>query len=360
MQRLPELLKDVGFMDASYILLLTVIIAIITTLVMKRVHAVQENSLAMRVLKRMIRPVLCLILVAGASISLSVIDGKHAIVQTIMEIVQHGLMITAIALVIWLVIAILAGIKRHLLFKYDMSKEDNLHARKVHTQINVFYRIIAFFVTIIGLSFILMTFDGVSNIGTSLLASAGVTGIILGFAAQKTLGTVFAGIQIAITQPIRIEDAVVVEGEWGWIEDITFTYVVIRIWDLRRLVVPITYFIEQPFQNWTRNSAEIIGSVELYLDFSVPLEELRAEFERVVRESSLWNRKVQVLQVMDVTEKTQKIRCLMTAKDSPTTWDLRCLVREKLIIWLQTHYPESLPQHRVMYADEAGKIPASS
>jgi len=210
-------------------------------------------------------------------------------------------------------------------------------------------------IVIVAFGTILMTFEAVRKAGTSLLASAGVAGIILGFAAQRSIVTLLAGIQIALTQPIRLEDAVVVEGEWGWIEEINMTYVVIRVWDLRRLVVPINYFIEKPFQNWTRTSSEIIGTVFLYTDYNVPFEELRKELQRIVEATTLWNKKVQVLQVTEAKPENVEIRMLVSAKNSPQAWDLRVHVREKMIEFLQKNYPESLPRTRVILPEESLK-----
>ncbi len=263
--------------------------------------------------------------------------------QTISKYLNRAFII----IITWIVICGMRAFRDKSLRGYDISTADNLYARKRHTQLNVLYRVLVFIVILISISLVLMTFDGVTDIGKSLLASAGVAGIILGFAAQKTIGSVFAGIQIAITQPIRIEDAVVVEGEWGWIEEITLTYIVIRIWDLRRLIVPITYFIETPFQNWTRNEAEIIGTVVINTDYNVPVDEMRKELDRLLESTDLWNGRVKVLQVIDTTESTVTLRALMTGKNSPTTWDLRCFVREGLIKWLGENYPEALPRTRV-------------
>ena len=192
-----------------------------------------------------------------------------------------------------------------------------------------------------------MSFDSIRSIGVSLLTSAGIAGIIIGLAAQKAIATLLAGIQIALTQPIRIEDVVIIEGEWGWIEEITLTYVVVRIWDKRRLVVPTTYFIENTFQNWTRNSSEILGTVFIYTDYEIPFEKLREELTRLLQGSSLWDRKTNVLQVTDATDRSVEIRALMSAKDSPTAWDLRVYVREQLIVFIKENYPESLPKSRV-------------
>ena len=190
-----------------------------------------------------------------------------------------------------------------------------------------------------------------------MIASAGVAGIVVGFAAQKSLGTLLAGIQIALTQPVRIDDVVIVEGEWGRIEEITLTYVVVRIWDLRRLVVPITYFIEKPFQNWTRTSADILGSVFLHVDYGVPVDALRKELTRILEASPNWDRKVNVLQVTDAKERTLELRALASSSDASRSWDLRCEVREKLVAFVQANYPGSLPRLR---ATVDGLVPSGA
>lgn len=261
--------------------------------------------------------------------------------------VKQFITIAIIFCVTWLLIKTINLTRELILRQYDMDEKDNLKARKVYTQFRVLERIIIFAVILIAIAIALMTFEGIRRIGISLFASAGVAGIIIGFAAQKLLGSILAGFQIALTQPIRIEDVVIVENEWGWIEEITLTYVVVRIWDKRRLIVPTTYFIENPFQNWTRVSADILGTVFIYTDYQVPVGELRKEFTRILEESKLWDGKVNVMQVTNATEKTIEIRALMSTVDSPTAWDLRVLVREKLISFLQENYPESLPRMRV-------------
>ena len=207
-------------------------------------------------------------------------------------------------------------------------------------------------VAIIGiftLASMLMVFDSVRQFGASILASAGIAGIVVGFAAQRSIATLLAGFQIALTQPIRLDDVVIVENEWGRIEDITLTYVVVRVWDLRRLVVPITYFIEQPFQNWTRSSADILGTVFLYVDYNVPLDALRAELTRILEASRYWDGKVNVLQVTDAKEHPLEIRALASAADASAAWDLRCEIREKLIGFVQQKFPESLPRFRASF-----------
>ena len=202
-----------------------------------------------------------------------------------------------------------------------------------------------------ALSLVLMSFEAVRKIGTGLLTSAGIAGIIVGFAAQKSLANLLAGFQIAFTQPIRIDDVVVVEGEFGNIEEITLTYVVVRIWDQRRLVLPINYFIEKPFQNWTRSSSEVLGTVFIYVDYTLPIEPVRAELERLATESPLWDKRVCKLHVTDAKEKTLELRALVSARDSGTAFDLRCDIREKLVDFIQKNYPDSLPKTRAESTD---------
>jgi small-conductance mechanosensitive channel len=250
----------------------------------------------------------------------------------------------------------LTNVAQDMLFiRYDITIANNLRARKIRTQIIYVKKVAIVLLVSLCVSLILLSIPGVRKFGTTILAGAGVAGIIIGFALQKSLVNLFAGIQIAFTQPIKIDDAVVVENEWGWIEEINLTYIVVRIWDLRRLVLPITYFTEKPFQNWTRNDAQILGSVFLYLDYSMPLDPLRKHFEKVLSETTLWDQQTQVLQVTDTNEKTMTIRLLMTAQNSPTAWDLRCYVREKMIEFIQQNYPQSLPHVRATLTD-AGSI----
>jgi hypothetical protein len=197
------------------------------------------------------------------------------------------------------------------------------------------------------LASVLMLFEEVRRLGTTILASAGAAGIVVGIAAQHTLANLFAGIQVALTQPIRMDDVLVVEGEWGRVEEITLTYVVLHIWDDRRLVLPLSYFIEKPFQNWTRVSAQLLGSVFLWTDYTLPVAELRTAVGKIVESSSLWDKRFWNLQVSDATEQTMQLRVLATAADSSKAWDLRCEIREKLIDYVQDHYPQSLPRRRV-------------
>jgi small-conductance mechanosensitive channel len=232
------------------------------------------------------------------------------------------------------------------LMRFDLTVADNLRARKVYTQIHVITRALYVTIGIFGVAATLMLFQEVRHVGTSLLASAGIVGIIAGVAAQKTLANLFAGFQIALAQPVRQDDVVVVEGEWGRIEEITLTTVVVHIWDDRRLVLPLSYFIEKPFQNWTRTSSALLGSVFLWVDYSLPLDAARQALARIVEASPLWDRRFWNLQVSDASERTMQLRVLATASDSSRSWDLRCEIREKFIAYIQTHHPGSLPRLR--------------
>lgn len=262
------------------------------------------------------------------------------------EVVRNATSLLLIAVVAFILFQIVDAAASFVLNKHRIDVSDNLQARSIYTQVVVLKKVAMTTIGIFTLASMLMVFDSVRQFGASILASAGIAGIVIGFAAQRSIATLLAGFQIALTQPIRVDDVVIVEGEWGRIEDITLTYVVIRVWDLRRLVVPITYFIEQPFQNWTRSSADILGTVFLYADYTVPLDALRAELTRLLEASRYWDGKVNVLQVTDAKEHTLEIRALASAADASLAWDLRCEIREKLVAFVQQNYPESLPRLR--------------
>jgi small-conductance mechanosensitive channel len=246
----------------------------------------------------------------------------------------------------WLVIRVLNVVEDFILDRYNIDVEDNLSARKVYTQMDIIRKIVVFVIAVVTLAAVLMNFENFRQIGTSILASAGLAGLIIGFAAQRTIANILAGIQIALTQPIRIDDVVIVENEWGRIEEITLTYVVVCIWDLRRLVLPISYFIEQPFQNWTRVSADILGTVFLYVDYTVPIDEIRKELGSILKESEYWDGNVWRLHTTEAKERTVELRALMSAGDSGSAWELRCEVREKLIEFVRNRYPDALPKFR--------------
>ena len=242
-------------------------------------------------------------------------------------------------------------------WKYDMEVTDNLPARRMITKVRVLQKIIVVIIWLGAVAGILMQFERFRTLGATLLASAGVLSIVLGISAQKTFGSIIAGIQIALSNPINLDDVVIVEGEWGRIEEITLTYVVVRIWDKRRLIVPITYFLEKPFQNWTRKSSDITGVVTLHVDYETPLDPLREEAQRLCREAgTLWDGVSCVLQVTEAGPETMTIRVTAGSPDASSAWDLRCMLREKLIDFLRANYPHCLPKRRLVM-DEDGRNP---
>lgn len=266
----------------------------------------------------------------------------------------RGLLIAFVGFVGWTVASAINLASEIYLRRFALDQPDNLLARKQFTQVRILRRTAIIVVGVLTVGAVLMFLDPVRQFGVSLLASAGVAGLVVGLAAQPVLSNMIAGIQLAITQPIRIDDVVVVEGEWGQIEEITATYVVIRIWDLRRLVVPLRYFIEHPFQNWTRESGAIIGSVYLHLDYRAPVEEIRRKLTEIVEASSLWDNKVVSLQVTDTKGESIEVRALASAATSGAAWNLRCDIREKLIGFLQADHPEALPRRRTEVAAPPG------
>jgi len=264
------------------------------------------------------------------------------------------LLIVAVALIAFRAVSV--G-EESVLTKFDIKAADNLQARKIYTQVHVISKVAYAVITVFTIASVLMLFEEVRSYGKNILASAGVVGIIIGFAAQKTISNLFAGFQIAMTQPIRLDDVVIVEGEWGRVEEISLTYVVIRIWDERRLVVPLGYFIEKPFQNWTRTSADLLGSVFVWVDYTLPLDEIRKALKEIIEPHPLWDKRFWNLQVTDATEKTMQIRVLATTADSGKGWDLRCDIREKLIAYIQKNHPNCLPRFRAeLDGEKAGLL----
>lgn len=256
----------------------------------------------------------------------------------------------------WLLIALVQVFEDAVSVRHAIDVRDNLAARRVRTQVEVLRRIAVSVIVVITISIMLMTFPTIRHLGEGLFASAGVAALVAGLAARSTMSNLLAGMQIALTQPIRLDDVVIVDGEWGRVEEIGTTYVVVCIWDLRRLIVPLSYFIEQPFQNWTRQTSELLGTVFVYADYNVPIQAVRAELGRILKASELWDGKTWGLQVTNTTERTIELRALMSASDSSKAWDLRCHVRENLIQFLQQSYPESLPKMRVEARHETKRI----
>ncbi|MDX1753907.1 MAG: mechanosensitive ion channel family protein [Salinimicrobium sediminis] len=312
---------------------------------LKKLGKDPRNILPHNIASRLKIPMITLFL--AVAIQAGLINREIITDEEQVNFLQHVRSILLIFSFTWFIIVAIRIAKNKFLRQFDVSETNNLRARKFYTQFNIIERIAIFVVVLFGLGIALLTFDGVEEIGVSILTSAGIAGIILGLSAQKVFGTIFAGIQIAIAQPIRLDDVVIVEGEWGRIEEIKLTYVVVQIWDKRRLVLPTTYFIEKPFQNWTRNSSDILGTVYIYTDFDLPIEKLREELTRLLNATELWDRKVNVIQVTNMTEKTMELRALMSAQDAPTAWDLRVYARENLIKYIKENYPDSLPRTRL-------------
>jgi small-conductance mechanosensitive channel len=275
------------------------------------------------------------------------------------SVIRHAIGLGLIGSLGWLLIAMLGTVDDVISARRSIEVHDNLAARRLRTQVEVLHRILVMGILVVTLAIMLMTFPSIRHLGESLFASAGLAALVAGFAARTTLSNLVAGLQIALTQPIRLDDVVIVEGEWGRIEEISTTYVVVRIWDLRRLVVPLSYFIEKPFQNWTRKTSNLLGTVFVYTDYTVPVDVVRSELHRILERSAIWDGKVWGLQVSNAGERTMELRALMSAPDSSSAWDLRCHVREHLIRFLQEHYPQSLPRTRaeILAAGKESALP---
>lgn len=272
--------------------------------------------------------------------------------------IDKGISIMLIVVMALLFFQAVRTLETALLMRFDITAADNLRARKVYTQVHVIGRVIDVAITLVAVATILMLFSVVRQVGTSLLASAGIVGIVAGIAAQKTLANLLAGFQIALAQPMREDDVLVVEGAWGRVEEITLTYVVVHVWDDTRLVLPLSYFIEKPFQNWTRSSAQIMGQVHVWVDYSFPVEEGRRALKEIIESHPKWDRRFWNLQVVESDEKAMQLRILVTAANSSIAWDLRCDIREKFIAFIQQRHPESLPRVRAQLTGAAGEDPS--
>jgi small-conductance mechanosensitive channel len=258
----------------------------------------------------------------------------------------YGLLIMSFAL---LLIKVTEFVKSLLYIQFDINSKDNLDERKARTQIDFLQKLSTVIILFIACAIILMSITRVRELGTSILASAGIAGIIIGLAAQRSIANLLAGFQIAFTQPIRLDDVVVVENEWGKIEEITLTYVVVHIWDNRRLVLPISYFLEKPFQNWTRVSSDILGTVFIYTDYSIPVNDLRKELARILSQEgkAMWDGKAGMIQVTNTSAQGIELRLLVSSLNASLNWDLRCLVREQMISFINSNFPEALPKLRL-------------
>lgn len=273
---------------------------------------------------------------------------------------QRLLHIGLVGCFVWLLVRGVAAVEQAILRSNPIDVADNLEARRIQTQTRVLSRVVMGAIIILGTSLVLLQFDMVAKIGSALLASAGLIGLVAGIAAKPVFGNLIAGLQIALTQPIRLDDVVIVEGEWGRIEEVGSSYVVVRIWDERRMVVPLTWFIENPFQNWTRRSADLLGTAFLWLDYRAPISAIRSELERICKGEELWDGRVCVTQVTEATEHTLQVRLLVSARNSGDAFDLRCLVRERMLDFLAREHPQALPRLRTRLErndDDGGPAP---
>lgn len=296
------------------------------------------------IVARLRRPALWITLLTALAIVLQFVGIDEPLLGTI----RKALAIAGFLALGWLMVSCVYLFEDAMLLRYDATVEDNLKARRVRTQLQLMRRMVIILLLIIDAGLILSLFRDSQawHYGAGLLASAGLASLVLATAAKSTASNLLAGLQIALTEPIRLDDVVIVEGEWGRIEEITTTYVVVAIWDYRRLIVPLTYFIEKPFQNWTREHAALMGTSFLYVDYSIPVRALREEFFRLLEAAPLWDRKIKALQVTNLSEHTMEIRCLLSARNSGEQFDLRCIIREGMIDFIQEHYPEAFPRTR--------------
>jgi small-conductance mechanosensitive channel len=360
--RLHSLEKLLGYIPDWAISLMILALAILAGLIAHRLifdiltRLVAERDLFWRSLvSRTARPARFAVLVVAMSFASTV-----APLTTWQEgALRHILLIAFIVLVAWIIRSALHIWSTVYLRRFKLDAEDNLLARKHVTQFRIFRRVADSLLVVLAAAAALMTFNEVRQYGVSLLASAGAAGIVVGLALQPVLKNLLAGVQLAVTQPIRIDDALLVEGEWGRVEEITSTYVVVKLWDWRRMILPLNYFIEKPFQNWTRESASIIGTVMIYLDYRAPVDAIRAKAEEVARNSSLYDGRVFNVAVTDFREQTMELRILISAADASRAFDLRCEMREAVIGFLRQTHPEALPRVRIEGDDQSAKTEAA-
>jgi small-conductance mechanosensitive channel len=344
---IPLLLKN--FIIGAIAVLLGILIKFIIHKTFILLSRWWDSIIIKSTIKHLRRPVAVFIPLVFLNFSLTLMEMSPTFRLPLTKILEIALTIT-FALILVRTIDVLED---YFYLKYDLNKENNLKERKIRTQLQFVRKFIVSLIILITAAIILLSFESMRKIGAGLLTGVGIGGIIIGFAAQKSLGNLLAGFQIAFTQPIRIDDVLIVEGEWGKVEEITLTYVVVNIWDQRRLILPITYFIEKPFQNWTRVSADLLGTVFLYLDYTIPIEPMRQELTRLLNADPLWDKRVNVVQVTDSTKDGAiEVRFLMSASNSSRAFDLRCHVREAMISFIQVNYPESLPKKRMAFESQ--------
>jgi len=338
--KFPHLLLNIAIAFSA--ILLGLLIKFILSQVFKYYARVSGLYLIKTIISHMHRPMYFFLPLLMLNMSLPLMQMRKSVHDPLIKVIE--ILFTIVFAVI--LIQIVKILEDYFYHRYDFNKADNLKERKLRTQLQFVRKIIIALIVIITAGVVLLSFESMRKVGAGLLTGVGIGGIIIGFAAQKSLGNLLAGFQIAFTQPIRIDDVLIVENEWGRVEEITLTYVVLKIWDQRRLILPINYFIEKPFQNWTRVTAELIGSVFLYLDYTAPIEKLKIELARLIETNELWDRRVMALQVTDTREASIEIRALVSGRNSSDVFDLRCYVREGLIRFIQENHPECLPKTR--------------
>jgi small-conductance mechanosensitive channel len=310
-----------------------------------RRQAVKSNGLGWGIQEHLGRPSRAVFMLTCLILVVPVIPGLPSNIEAT---TRHVLVMAIVVALGWFFSGCVYVLQAFVLRKYDISASDNFQARRVHTQFQVFRHLLIGFVIVVTAGALLWTFDDprIWHYGSGLLASAGIATLLLASAAKSTVSNLLAGIQIAFTEPIRIDDVVVIQGDWGRIEEITSAYVVVKIWDLRRLIVPLSYFIENPVENWTRSSADILSYPYIYVDYSIPVPELRAEFERIVRAHPLWDGKGLGLQVTDLSERSMQLRALVTCRNSSDSFNFGCDIREAMVLYIQQHYPDAFPTTR--------------
>jgi small-conductance mechanosensitive channel len=327
-------------------LALAVVIIVVTSIITRVAARRREWPKALRSSARFPYRLLLLIIAAWTAVALALPD------QAVRGTVNHAFLIGTIAAGTWFVAAIVSFAIGLAMGRYRIDVPDNRVARRLQTQLIIVRRLASVVITIVGVASVLLTFPGVQAVGASVLASAGLVSIVAGLAAQSTLANVFAGVQLAFSDAIRVDDVVIADGEWGRIEEITLTYVVVHIWDDRRLVLPSTYFTTTPFENWTRHSSELLGSVEFDLDWRVSPAQMREQLDEILSRTALWDNRTAVLQMTDALGGFVRIRILVTAVDAPTLFDLRCFVREEMVEWLHTKDPAALPRTRIQAVEQ--------
>ncbi|SCL47657.1 Small-conductance mechanosensitive channel [Micromonospora citrea] len=281
----------------------------------------------------------------------------YAVGEQWRRVLLHALVLAVIASAAWLVASLLVVAEDTALARFRVDVPDNRHARRVRTQVVMLRRLTIAVIVVLAVGVMLMTFPAVRGIGAGVLTSAGVVGVVAALAAQSLLSNVFAGLQLAFSDAVRLDDVVVVEGEWGRIEELTLSYVVVQIWDDRRLILPTSYFTSKPFQNWTRTEAAVLGTAEFDVDWAIPVQAMREELRRLVESTELWDGRVCVLQVTDATGGMIKVRALVSAADAGSLWDLRCLVREHMVAWIRDHRPTAMPRLRTELGDAESNLP---